>query len=85
MGIPEFEAELYDGAVEGGSVLLSVNCNAVDQVHNAKSSLERTGARDVAYTSDAISKDISDNDSVGGSVLDGDELRELRSLAERPS
>jgi hypothetical protein len=85
MGIPEFEAKLYEGAVKEGGALLSINCNAVDQVHNAKSSLERTGARDVAYTSEAISKDISGNDSDGGDVFEGDELRERGWLAESPS
>jgi hypothetical protein len=84
LGIPEFEAKLYEGAVKDGGALLSINCTAVDQIHRAKSSLERTGARDVASTSEAISNDISGNDSDGGNVFDGDELRVRGSLAESP-
>ena len=80
MGIPEFEAKLYEGAVKDGRALLSINCNAVDQIHKAKTSLERTGARDVASTSEAILENISGDDSDAGNDFEGDEVRERDSL-----
>ena len=43
MGIPEFEAKRYEGAVKGGGVLLSVHCDTSDQVTAAKTALRDTG------------------------------------------
>ena len=79
MGIPEFEARLYEGAVKDGDVLLSVNCIDVDR---ARDSLKRTGARDIASASDAISNDASRYDS---NDLDGDQLPERGPLNLKPS
>jgi hypothetical protein len=53
MGIPEYEAKRYEGAVKGGGTLLSVHCDTADQVNMAKESLKDTGARDIASTSEA--------------------------------
>src|SRR6266481_8537739 len=59
MGIPEYEAKRYEGAVKGGGTLLSVHCDTSEQVDAAKSALRNTGARDISSSSEAGSKDTS--------------------------
>src|ERR1700752_3872326 len=44
MGIPEYEAKRYEGAVKDGGTLLSVHCDSSEQVDMAKASLKATGA-----------------------------------------
>jgi hypothetical protein len=46
--IPEYEAELYDGAVKDGAILLAVRAEDADQAKMVKSMLEETDAHDVA-------------------------------------
>ena len=53
MGIPEYEAKLYDGRIRGGNVLISVHTDNSDQVNAAKEIYTRTGAEDVKSTSEA--------------------------------
>jgi hypothetical protein len=53
MGIPEFEAKRYEGAVKGGGTLLSVHCDTNHQVDAAKDTLKATGASDISTTSEA--------------------------------
>src|SRR6202522_1308161 len=48
MGIPEYEAKRYEGAVKGGGVLLSVHCATSDQIDKAKDLLKATGAQDIS-------------------------------------
>jgi hypothetical protein len=48
MGIPEYEAKLYEGRVKHGGVLLSVHCDTTQAVTRAKHTLQGTGAEDVA-------------------------------------
>src|SRR6202142_2044394 len=50
LGIPEYEAKRYEGAVKGGGTLLSVHCDTSDQISVAKQALRDTGARDIAAT-----------------------------------
>jgi hypothetical protein len=52
MGIPEYEAKRYEGRVRGGSILLSVHTDSHDWTKRAKLILERTGAEDIASTSE---------------------------------
>jgi hypothetical protein len=56
MGIPEYEAKRYEGAVKGGGTLLSVHCDTSQQIDDAKEALKDTGARDISSTSEASSK-----------------------------
>jgi len=56
MGIPEYEAKRYEGAVKDGGTLLSVHCDTSDQIDIAKDSLKATGARDIASSGEARSK-----------------------------
>ncbi len=63
MGIPEFEAKRYEGAVKDGGTLLSVHCDTSDQVSAAKDALRDTGAHDVSSANEAgTEKDTRDYD-----------------------
>lgn len=53
MGIPEYEAKLYDGKVRNGNVLISVHTDRSEQVTVAKEILERGNATDIKSTSEA--------------------------------
>ena len=53
MGIPEYEAKLYDGKIRNGNVLISVHTESSDQVKKAKEIYERAGAEDIKSTSEA--------------------------------
>ena len=48
MGIPEYEAKRFEGAVKGGGTLLSVHCDTSEEVKLAKQALKDTGAHDIA-------------------------------------
>jgi hypothetical protein len=53
MGIPEYEAKLYEGKVRGGNILISVHTEDSDEVKTAKDVMARAGADDIATTSEA--------------------------------
>ena len=53
MGIPEYEAKRYEGRIKNGGILLSVHCDDSAWTKKAKDILDRTGATDVASTSEA--------------------------------
>lgn len=53
MGIPEYEAKRYEGLVKNGGTLLSIHCDAAEQVARAKDLLKGTGATDIASTSES--------------------------------
>ena len=53
MGIPEYEAKLYDGKIRGGNALISVHTDNADQVKKVKKIYEEAGAEDIKSTSEA--------------------------------
>lgn len=53
MGIPEYEAKLYDGKVRSGNILLSVHTESSDQVKVVKQIFEDAKAEDIRSTSEA--------------------------------
>jgi tetrahydromethanopterin S-methyltransferase subunit C len=55
MGIPEYEAKRYEGAVKGGGTLLSVHCDTSEQISLAKQGMRDTGARDISATGEESS------------------------------
>jgi len=57
MGIPEYEAKRYEGRLTAGGILLSVHCDTSEEIDQAKRILERTGAEDIAYTSESSVKE----------------------------
>ena len=53
MGIPEYEAKLYEGRVKNGGVLLSVHCDTSNEITRAKELLKNTGANDISSTGES--------------------------------
>ena len=53
MGIPEYEAKLYDGKIRGGNALISVHTDNSNQVKTVKEIYKRAGAEDIKSTSEA--------------------------------
>jgi hypothetical protein len=78
MGIPEYEAKRYEGAVKDGGTLLSVHCDTSEQVDAAKASLKNTGARDISSSSEAGSKDTAGGRGTFGNIADGEKLSSTR-------
>jgi hypothetical protein len=75
LGIPEYEAKRYEGAVKNGGTLLSVHCDTSEQIDTAKASLKETGAQDIASASEAGSNDKSGGRHTFGN-LDTSDQRE---------
>jgi hypothetical protein len=74
MGIPEYEAKRYEGAVKDGGTLLSVHCDTSEQVDAAKASLKNTGARDISSSSEASGKDTAGGRGTFGNIAEGERL-----------
>jgi hypothetical protein len=53
LGIPEYEAKLYEGRVRGGNVLVSVHAADGKQQDRAKEILKNAGAEDISSSSEA--------------------------------
>jgi hypothetical protein len=88
MGIPEYEAKRYEGAVKEGGTLLSVHCDTSEQVDVAKASLKETGAKDIASTSEAGADDKAGGRATFGNISEGEPLStrpsEKDSVVPRP-
>jgi hypothetical protein len=72
MGIPEYEAKRYEGAVKGGGTLLSVHCDTSDQVDAAKAALKETWAHDISSSSEAGSNDKSEDRTLDRKAVSSD-------------
>jgi hypothetical protein len=59
MGIPEYEAKLYEGKIKEGNILIAVHSENSDERKRAKDIFERAGAHDVSYTGE---EDVDDDD-----------------------
>lgn len=57
LGIPEYEAKLYDGKIRAGNVLISVHVENRDEANRAEEILEREGAQDISRSSEASAED----------------------------
>jgi len=53
LGIPEYEAKLYDGKIRSGNALISVHAENSNQVKTAKEIYKQAGAEDIHSTSEA--------------------------------
>ncbi|MFO1520024.1 MAG: hypothetical protein U1F57_10235 [bacterium] len=53
LGIPEYEAKLYEGKIKEGGILISVHTDDAEQRKQAKEIFERAGAYDISSTSEA--------------------------------
>jgi len=56
MGIPEYEAQRYEGRIKKGGILLSAHCDTSDEISRAKDLLKETGAEDIASTGESAHK-----------------------------
>src|ERR1700739_1429432 len=68
MGIPEYEAKRYEGAVKGGGTLLSVHCDTSEQIDVAKQALKETGARDISSAGEAATNATSGERGTYGNI-----------------
>lgn len=78
IGIPEYEAKMYEEAVKEGGILLSIHCDSADKISAVESALESTGAGQVASTCE----EISDESLSSPSVLTPREIHIHNSIAE---
>jgi hypothetical protein len=53
LGIPEYEAKRYEGAVKNGNILISVHTEDSKERDAAKKIFERAQAKDISYTAEA--------------------------------
>ena len=53
MGIPEYEAKLFDGKIRNGNVLISVHTENHEQIKTVKEIFQNAGAEDIKSTSEA--------------------------------
>jgi hypothetical protein len=53
VGIPEYEANRYEGRVKHGGILLSVHCDDEAWVKRAEDVLKHVGAEDIASAGEA--------------------------------
>jgi len=53
MGIPEYEAKLYEGKVQGGNLLLAVHVESPDEQKRATEALKEAGAEQVSTAGEA--------------------------------
>lgn len=61
LGIPEYEAQRYEGRVKDGGILLSVHCDDSEWTTKAKTLLQNSGFEDVSSSGEA-STDFSKTD-----------------------
>jgi hypothetical protein len=54
MGIPEYEAKLYQGRIKEGGILLSVHADNSDWVRRAKDILKQTRAEEISSAPAAL-------------------------------
>ena len=52
MGIPEYEARLFEGKVKGGHILISVHSESSTETDQAKSIFESANAEDISTSSE---------------------------------
>ncbi|HEX9788012.1 MAG TPA: DUF3341 domain-containing protein [Candidatus Binatia bacterium] len=50
LGIPEYEAKLYEGKIKEGNILIAVHSENSEETKRAKEIFERAGAYDISYT-----------------------------------
>jgi hypothetical protein len=53
LGIPEYEAKLYEGKIKGGSALISVHTDSSEERTTVKEIFEQSHAEDISSTGEA--------------------------------
>ena len=80
MGIPEYEAKRYEGAVKDGGVLLSIHCDTSEQIDAAKRALKETGAKDISSSGEAGSDSKAGTHTTYGDLSSRDTVLERERL-----
>jgi hypothetical protein len=78
LGIPEYEAKRYEGAVKDGGTLLSVHCDTSEQIDAAKAALKDTGAQDVASANETGNEDTKGGRGTFGNISEGHHIADDR-------
>ena len=69
MGIPEYEANRYEGRIKEGGILLSVHADDKDWKNKGKEILKHTGAEDIGYKGESgADYDVGDRPFPKGST-----------------
>jgi hypothetical protein len=89
MGIPEYEAKRYEGAVKSGGTLLSVHCDTSEQIDAAKDALKATGAKDISSSGEATADKTEGARGTFGDIAEGkplsvDPITRPAVMSERP-
>jgi len=72
MGIPEYEANRYEGHIKKGGILLSIHADDSDWKNKGKEILNRTGAEDIGYKGESHADyDVSDRPGTDTTPLTG--------------
>src|SRR5262249_57827102 len=53
MGIPEYEAKMYEGKIKQGNILIAVHSENRDERNRAKTIFDNAGAEGISSTSEA--------------------------------
>ena len=53
LGIPEYEAQKFEGKLKGGRCLVSVHSESADETEKAKTIFEQAGAEDISTSQEA--------------------------------
>lgn len=53
MGIPEYEAKMYEGKIKDGNILLALHCNTKDEVKTAETLFKANAATDIHCVGEA--------------------------------
>ncbi|MBX7138921.1 MAG: DUF3341 domain-containing protein [Oligoflexia bacterium] len=59
LGIPEYEAKLFEGRIRNGGLLLSVHCEAAPWAKRAEEILKQAGAEDVSSKAEAPADEVA--------------------------
>ena len=66
MGIPEYEANRYEGRIKAGGILLSIHADDKDWTKKGKDILKRTGAEEIGSKGESHADyDVSDRPGTG--------------------
>ena len=53
LGLPEYEAQRYEGRIKDGGILVSIHCDSSEWASRAKRVLESVGAEDISSSGEA--------------------------------
>ena len=70
MGIPEYEAKLYEGKIKEGNILVAVHTDDSEQRKRAKEIFEAAGVHDISYTEEE-NVDRSDDEETRRRTVEG--------------